>query len=208
MTAQLITLNTGNPQVTVTSTQVQITNLTSQDPDLIQIVGNAADPAAAVDRILSIGARATIAATASLDTTMVETSFADLQARMAELLQTTAGTIDAHTKTALFDPDTGLDAAARAWTNQFSELVTQTLDPANPDGSIGKLVSQLQTQSAQSVAAHGRLLNPDVEDTPLFRLAATMRDQFSTVLQAVSRVGEQIAAEKAATTAASGPSVN
>jgi hypothetical protein len=195
MTAQITELTPR--RVTVDGGLVRITDLTSSDVDLLRILTSADDPEATVQRALAIGARALEVANASVDTAVVEASFENLRQRMSELVDAGQGQLTG-TATELFDdPDTGVKAALARWSEQVQTLLEQTFDPARTDSAVGKLHLVLAESGDAQIAATRRMLNPDAEDSPLSRLAASMREQIATVLDALGRLAEQVSSEHA-----------
>src|SRR6267154_5498304 len=85
MTAQLASI----PHLSVHSADgiVHIRDLASADPDLLALVTGASDPEAVVQRALSTGARALVVAQVSVDTAVVETSFAALETQLRTMLE-------------------------------------------------------------------------------------------------------------------------
>ncbi len=86
MTAQLASI----PHLSVQSADgiVHIRDLASADPDLLALVTGASDPEAVVQRVLSTGVRALVVSQVSVDTAVVETSFAALETQLRTMLKT------------------------------------------------------------------------------------------------------------------------
>lgn len=199
MTAQLATIP---PQrVYLADGVVRVEGLASADPDLVTLVAGASDPEAVVQRALSTGARALAVAHVSIDTAMVETSFAALQNQLRALVDDAATQVTGTTSELLADPEQGLPATLRSWKADVSALLEQTFDPQHSGSAFGKLDVVLQDASERQLSATRRLLNPDADDSPLSRLMAGVRDQIATVLDAVARLAEQTATDKATTLA-------
>lgn len=153
-------------------------------------------------RALSVGARALAVVNASVDTGVVEASFETLRQQMAELVAAGSGQLTGAASELFDNPDTGVKAALARWSGDLAALMDTTFDPARTDSALGKLHLVLEANGDNQLAATRRLLNPDADDSPLSRLASSMREQIATVLDALARLAEQVAADKAATAAA------
>jgi len=199
MTAQLASMP--HPRVYSIDGIVHVQNLASADPDLVSLVTGASDPEAVVQRALSTGARALAVAQVSVDTAVVETSFAALEKQLHVLLDDAATRVAGTTSDLMDDPEHGLSATLLSWKTDVGALLEQTFDPQYSDSAFGKLDVILRDASERQVSATRRLLNPDADDSPLSRLLTGVRDQIATVLDAVARLAEQVATDKATTTA-------
>ena len=176
---------------------VHIRDLSSADPDLLALVTGPGDPEAVVQRALSTGARALAVAQVSVDTAVVETSFAALETQLRTMLQDTTARVTGSTTELLDDPERGISATLGLWKADVSSLLERTFDPQHSGSAVGKLDVVLRDASERQLSATRRLLNPDAEDSPLSRLMVGVRDQVATVLDAVARLAEQVAMDKA-----------
>jgi hypothetical protein len=195
MTAQLAPVP--NPTVCVVDGITYIRELASADPDLLTLVSGASVPEAVVQHVLSTGARALAVAQVSVDTAAVESSFAALEAQLRALLDDATTRVTGRTSDVLNDPEHGVSATLGSWKAEITSLLTQTFDPRYNDSAFGKLDTVLRDASERQLSATRRLLNPDADDSPLSRLLTGVRDQITTVLDAVSRLAELITADKA-----------
>lgn len=199
MTAQLASLL--GPKVYAADGVVHVHDLASADPDLLTLVVGAGDPEAVVQRALSTGARALAVAQVSVDTAVVESSFAVLENQLRALLDDTTARVTGTTADVLDHPEHGISATLGAWKADIVSLLEQTFDPRYSDSAFGKLDTVLRDASERQLSATRRLLNPEADDSPLSRLLTGVRDQVATVLDAVGRLAEQLAADKASSTA-------
>lgn len=199
MTAQLASIPTS--QVYVVDGLVHLNDLASADPDLLRLVVTADHPEAVVQRILSTGARALIVGNISIDTALVENSFAALEAKLRALLDDTTTRVTGGTAEILDHPEHGISASLGSWKAEIAALLEHTFDPRYSDSAFGKLDTVLRDASERQLSATRRLLNPDTDDSPLSRLLSGVRDQVATVLDAVARLAEQIAAGNASAAA-------
>jgi hypothetical protein len=195
MTAQLDSI----PHMTVyvAGGIVHVRDLASADPDLLALVTGASDPEAVVQRVLSTGARALAVAQVSVDTAVVEASFAALENQLHRMLEDATARVTGTTTELLDDPERGICATLGSWKAEVSSLLEQTFDPQHSNSAVSKLDIILRDASERQLSATRRLLNPDADDSPLSRLMVGVRDQVTTVLDAVARLAEQIATDKA-----------
>lgn len=199
MTVELASIP--HPKVYLVDGVVRVQDLATADPDLVTLVTGAGDPEAVVQRALSTGARALAVAQVSVDTAVVETSFAALQNQLHALLDDATTRITGTTTELLEDPERGLSATLCSWKADVGTLLEQTFDPQHSGSAFGKLDVVLRDASERQLSATRRLLNPDADDSPLSRLLAGVRDQVATVLDAIARLAEQTATDRATTLA-------
>ena len=199
MTAQLVSLP--STKVYEADGVVHIHELASADPDLLTLVVGGTDPEAVVHRVLSTEARALAVAQVSIDTALVENSFAALENQLRALLEDTTARVTGTTADVLDHPEHGISATLGSWKAEIASLLEQTFDPRYSDSAFGKLDTVLRDAGERQLSATRRLLNPDADDSPLSRLLTGVRDQIATVLDAVGRLAEQLAADKASAAA-------
>ncbi len=176
---------------------VHIQDLWCTDPDLSALVAEASDAESAVQHTLSTGARALRVAHASVDTAVVERSFAALEDQLRRLLDDTTARVTSTTADMLTHPEHGISATLGTWRAEVSTALDGMFDPKQEDSALARLDSVLRDASERQLTATRRLLNADAEDSPLSRLLTGVRDQIATVLDAVGRLAEQMATDKA-----------
>lgn len=177
---------------------VYIRDLVTVDPDLLNLVESASDPEAVVQHALSTGAKALAIAQASVDTRMVEDSFAKLQAGLQAQIDGAGSTVSAATGDLLNHPTTGVTASLALWRRDIESLMDSTFNPDRSSSAFGRLDQILAAANQDQLTATRRLLNPDADDSPMARLAATVQRQISTVLEAVALLSDKVAADSAA----------
>lgn len=155
MTAQLASLP--DPNVYAVDGVVHIHNLTTADPDLLTLVVGSADAEAVVQRALSTGARALAIAQVSVDTAVVENSFAALETQLRSLLDDTTTRVTGTTADLLGHPEHGISATLGSWKSDITSLLEQTFDPRYSDSAFGKLDTVLRDASERQLTATRRL---------------------------------------------------
>lgn len=199
MTAELRTVD--QPSVRLVDGTVQISNLWCTDPDLAALVADASDTESAVQHCLVTGARALRVAHASIDSAVVERSFAALESQLKALLDDTTARVTGTTADLLTHPEHGVVATLGVWRTEVAAALDGMFDPEHTGSALARLDTVMREASERQLTATRRLLNPDADDSPLSRLLNGVRDQISTVLDAVGRLADQIASDKAATAA-------
>ena len=180
---------------------VHITDITTADPDLLAIVTASPDPEAVVQRALSTGARALSVAQATIDTTTVEQSFAELTRAFAQHLDQAQNQVIGAAGNLLNDPGHGVAASLHTWRREVDALLDATFNPERSGSALGKFDRIMQDSSAKQLSATRQLLNPDAVDSPLARVLTGVKEQVSGILDAVARLSEQVASDRATTAA-------
>ena len=180
---------------------VHIQDIVTADPDLLALVENSADPEAVVQHALSTGARALAVAQTSLDTRMVEESFAQLVIGLKGQIDGAGTIVSAATDDLLNHPTRGVGAILQSWRTKVEALMDSTFNPDRATSAFGRLDQILDAAGQTQLAATRVLLNPDAADSPMARVLATVQTQIGTVLQAVSLLSDKVAAESASRTA-------
>ncbi len=199
MTAHLASVS--RPTVTVAGSSLYIREISCSDRDLVALVDGADDPEGVVQRTLSTGARALAIAQVTVDTAVVEQSFAALERQLRDFIDGADARVRGTAADVLDHPERGISATLGSWKADISSLLARTFDPQYTDGAFGNLDKVLREASDRQLSATRRLLNPEADDSPLSRVLAGVRDQVATVLDAVARLAEQISSDKAAAAA-------
>jgi hypothetical protein len=137
---------------------VHIDRVVSGDADLVALVTEAADPVDIVLRVLAVGAKAFAFTRTGADVAVVQHEFTALADKFQQIVN---------------DPQGGIQARLDSWRAEMGTLFTALFDPGRASSAIGKFD-----------AATRRLLNPDVEESPLAHLMSAVRQQVSQVLDA------------------------
>ena len=191
-----------DPRVTIGVDRiVRINDLRIDDPEVHALVSASSDPDATVTRMLTVGARALAVAQVSVDMNAVETSFAHLTQALSQQLDQAHGRVVGAATDLLTDPDRGLTARLQAWRRDVDKSLDATFNPDLATSAFGRLDKVLERASVEQLRATQRLLSPEVDDSPAARLLASVREQVNTVVDAMTRLGEQVSTERAASKA-------
>lgn len=196
MSAELIPLTAA--RVYASGGVVHIRDLINADPDLLALVESSDQAEAVVQHALSTGARALAVAQTSLDTRMVEESFAQLLLGLKVHIDGAGTSVAAATDDLLNHPTRGVGANLQAWRTNVESLMDSTFNPDRSTSAFGRLDQILADAGQNQLAATRGLLNPDAADSPMSRVLAAMQTQISTVLQAVALLSDKVAADSAA----------
>jgi hypothetical protein len=195
MSTELAVVST--PRIHAANGAVHIQDLTTADPDVFLIVSTAEDPEAQLQRVLSFGGRALRVTQASIDTTMVEESFAALSTKLGQHIDQASTRLGTAAHQVLHDPNNGVAPQLATWQREVDNLLDATFDPDRRGSAFGKFNEMLTEASDAQLSATRRLLNVDAEDSPVARLLSVIREQVKTIRDEVAKVGEQVAANNA-----------
>jgi hypothetical protein len=188
----------GRTAVRVEHGLVLIEDLVEDDPGVVALVDAASDPAGAVRACLQIGARATTAAGASLDTLVVEKAFDELTSGFSATV-TDAVTRIVGTTEGLVDSESGpLPAMLGEIKGQLNTQLDALFDPESKSSALARMevvFADAATLQARSVRA---VLDPADEQSPLGRwkaeVLAVLREQVGLVLGQLTEVAASVAA--------------
>jgi len=154
---------------------VHIQDLVTADLDLLALVENSEAPEAVVQHALSTGARALAVAQASLDSRMVDESFAALLLGLKVHIDGAGTTVASATNDLLNHPTRGVGASLQAWRADVEALMDATFNPDRSTSAYGRLDQILADAGQHQLAATRGLLNLDAADSPMARVLATMQ---------------------------------
>lgn len=197
MNAELLTVQTS--RIYLNNGVVHIQDLATADTDLAALIADTGDPEPVVQQVLALGARMLRASTATLDAHLVEKSFQGLVNDLQQQLTGAGDLVTGAAAALLAAPSTGVAARLTTWQRDIEALLDATFNPDRTTSAWGKLDQILDEAGDRHLAATRRLLSSDAEEGPLAHLMAGIKMQVATVLDAVARVGTQIAADQAST---------
>jgi hypothetical protein len=169
-------------RVLVADGVVYVRELDETDEEVVRIVAEADDPAAAVGQCLRVGARALRAAHVSVDVDVIERSFSELESRFEARV---AGAVDeiARTSSELLDADDGaLAGTLSSFHGELSQLLGDTFD-ADSKSSVLASIEHLVLGTMKG------LITPEIADSPIGRLKAELVD---TVQREVGEIAEEV----------------
>jgi len=181
MSAELST--TFSPgRVLVADGVVYVRDLEERDAEVVRVVSEADDPAAATSQCLRIGARAMRAAHVTVDVDVIERSFRDLETRFEsrvtdavdEIARTTAGLLD--------EDDGALAGTLGNFRSEFDRLLGDTFDADSKVSVLAKIEGLV-------LGTMKGLITPEIDDSPIGRLKKELID---TVQHEVSEVSEEL----------------
>jgi hypothetical protein len=176
MSAQPTIFSTG--RVLVADGVVYVRELEEADAEVVRVVAESDDSAAATSQCLRVGARALRAAQVSVDVDVIERSFSELEARFESRVTEAVDEI-ARTTTGLLDADDGaLTGTLSAFQADLDQLLGDTFD-------AGSKVSVLAKIEELVLATMKGLITPEIADSPIGRLKTELVD---TVQREVSDV--------------------
>lgn len=187
--------------VVITDDAVHITNLTETDVDVVALIAQSENPEEATHQCLRIGARAVQAANVTVDTQLVEKSFNAMSGRIDEQIDEAVEQI-AEAAQSLLDEETGaLPAALAAHRANLEELLDSTFDPESKKNVMAAFEQVMTDAHDKQVLRIQRLVTPDGEESPLFKVRRDIVREISEHLNGmrgeVQALSEKIAVSKA-----------
>lgn len=171
------------------------------DPDVVAFVRDAQDVEAAVHRCLTMGARVLRTAGATLDGEVVEHHFEKMTSALEGTIVDFAERVDASATSLLDDEDGRLVLALRGWLAEVEGVLGATFDETSKKSVIAKLEALLERARTEQVTAVRRLLDPDVDDSPLSRwrseIVRAVKDEGKDIESALLKLKEQLAVDHA-----------
>lgn len=181
----MTTLATDQPTVFLDEGSIIVEHLEISDPDTVAFVGASDDPAIAIVRCIEMGARVLRLANATVDTQVVEHRFNDMTQSLDRSVDALARRIDDSARSLLDEDDGELAVALRGWLAEVTSVLGETFDETSKKSAIAKLETLLESARAEQVSSVRRLLDPENEDSPLFRwrtdIVAEVRERSETV---------------------------
>ena len=180
---------------------VVIVGLTERDAELAGFVESATDPVEATRTCLRLGARAARAVQSTVDTSLIERRFDEMQARFDRQLAVTVESVSDITRR-LLDADGGeLTVALERHRASLETLLGATFDPDSKRSVIALFDDMIASANGAQEAAIRRLVSADGDDSPLGRLkrdlAREVRDQLGEVKGGLRDISEKIAVTEA-----------
>jgi hypothetical protein len=179
----------GTGRVLVADGVVYLRELEESDAEVVRIVTESDDPAAAVGQCLKVGARALRAAHVTVDVDVIERSFSDLEARFGarvhdaveEIARTSAGLLDAE--------DGALSGTLSSFHGELEQLLGDTFD-ADSKSSVLANIEHLVLSTMKG------LITPEIADSPIGRLKTelveTMQREVGEIADEVRRVTDHL----------------
>lgn len=176
-------------RVLVADGVVYVRDLEERDTEVLRVVSESEDPAAATSQCLRIGARAMRAAHVTVDVDVIERSFRELEARFESRVTEAVDEI-ARTTSGLLDEDDGaLTSTLGAFRGEFDRLLGDTFD-ADSKVSVLAKIEELVLSTMKG------LITPEIADSPIGRLKAelieTVEREVSDVAEGLRRVHEHL----------------
>lgn len=157
-------------EVTTTDSAVIISALTEHDAEVVRFVSEADDASAAVHTCLQVGAKALVAAGASIDVKVVEHAFDAMTQRIDEQVGHAVEQIATSASALLDGEDGALPAALAEFHTQLGALLGDTFDPDSKSSVVSSIEHLVQKVVGAAVDRVGELVDPTGEDSPLAEL--------------------------------------
>jgi hypothetical protein len=200
-----LSLDLDHPSIHIDDGNLHVSNFTETDAAVVRVIGEAEDQAAALHRILVLGARV------SQVTTETASKF-DLADTIEQLTSSVEKTVDsavegiAATAKGLLDGENGqLPRALADFRTQFEAMLGESFNPDSKKSLISKFEMVMQTAAEEQSRRLNRALDPHAPDSLVGRLRddliKTVKDETAELAKRVADVREVITSAAAASAA-------
>lgn len=187
-----VPMRANEASVFVDDGEVIILNLRDRDPQLVELVGAAADAEQAVRTVLAVGARVARTIETTADAAIVERRFGELEQRV-ELGVEKAVELIAATAAQYLDPERG---ALRLMLGELEQSLGDAFDPQSKASVLAKFEGLLTGGTADLKKVVRDLVDPGNPDSPLGRLRSEVGRDLKEVRQALEQLRTQVAVEQ------------
>ena len=188
-------------EVAIDGNRVVISNLEEHDAELAAFVGGATDRVEATHQCLRLGARAARAVQLTVDTSLIERRFDDMQSRFDRQLNLAVESVSDTTRD-LLDADEGaLAVALDRHRSSLETLLGTTFDPDSKKSVIALFDEVMRRANEAQRDAVRQMVSIDRDDSPLGRmkreLTVELRDRLREVKGDLKEISEKIAVTEA-----------
>jgi hypothetical protein len=166
------------------------------DPAVVEAL-SVAEPDATAHRLLSLGARAATFVATSATVEALEGRLGTMTAAVESAVDGTLEELTLATTSLLNEEDGELAKLLRSFSSQMAGM----LDPASRDSAANLLTTSVRTVMEKVLEAHDRdvrrLMDPDVEGSPLGRVVGLVRDNNTALAGEVRRLGDVLTTDRA-----------
>jgi hypothetical protein len=191
----------GGPAVALTRRGLVVHELLETDSEVLRVVREADDPAAAVQQCLRVGARAVLAANVTVETHIVEKRFDAMTDRFDEQVDAAVTRIATAAESLLDEHDGALPHALEAHRSQLDQLLGDTFDPDSKVSVLALFETVLADAHREHVHTITRLVDADGDESPLGRLrlevVSDLKEHVGEVRKDVAALSERIAVHEA-----------
>jgi hypothetical protein len=193
------------PSIHVDDGNLYITNFTETDSAVVRVIGEADDQAAALHRILVLGAHVSKVTTETASRLDLSNTVEQLTASVEETVDRAVEGIAATAK-GLLDGDEGqLPRALADFRAQFEAMLGESFNPDSKKSIISKFELMMQTAAEEQTKRLNRALDPHAPDSQVGRLRneliKTVKDETAELAKRVAEVREVITSAAAASEA-------
>lgn len=180
------------PAVVLADGVVHIDGFLETDPDVVRAVGDATDPEAATHKLLQIGARATLSASVSIETSIVEHRFDGMANRFDQQLGKIVGSINETAEQLLGEDDGALAKILTDLRKDITVALDGTFDEDSKTSAIGK-IDRVITEAVEQLDRRVRqTLDPHAADSPMAKtkreLIEVVKEQTGAILAEVKDI--------------------
>ncbi|HVA08442.1 MAG TPA: hypothetical protein VNG12_17035 [Acidimicrobiales bacterium] len=171
------------------------------DPLVIEVIGGAENPEVAAHACLQVGARASKAAMASLDSLIVEQAFGELKEGFGSTVSAAVDRIVGTTEAFVDEERGALPLMLRRVKEELTGELDALFDADSKSSALARMTAVFEAASAEHTKAARRALDPEDPESPLGRwkaqVVSTIQESVGLVLKQLTELTADAAAAKA-----------
>jgi hypothetical protein len=186
----LVSLDIDTPSIHVDDGNLYISNFTETDDAVVRVIGEAEDRAAALHRILALGAHVSQVTTETASKLDLSNTIEQLTSSVEQTVDRAVEGITA-TAQGLLDGENGqLPRALAAFGGQFEAMLGESFNPDSKKSIISKFDQVMQAAAEEQTRRLNRALDPHAPDSLVGRLRD---DLIKTVKEETAGLAERVA---------------
>jgi hypothetical protein len=201
----VLSLDIDAPSIHVDDGNLYISNFTETDAAVVRVIGEAEDRAAALHRILALGAHVSQVTTETASKLDLSNTIEQLTSSVEETVDKAVEGIAATAKGLLDGEDGQLPRALAEFRGQFEAMLGESFNPDSKKSIISKFEQVMQTAAEEQTRRMNRALDPHAPDSLVGRLRddliKTVKEETAGVAERVAEVKEVIKSAAAASEA-------
>lgn len=155
--------------VEIQDDHVVLNGFREDDPEVVHAMHEAEDPSGSIHQFLAVGARASRAASTSLDLNLVQRTFDSLNRDFGQEVDSAIKRVEQCTEHLLAEDDGALTTTLTELRDSLAELLDDRFDDDSKSSVIGKIDAMLSASHEEQRQMLRRVLDPS-DDGPLGRI--------------------------------------
>ena len=205
MSTAVLSLGIDAPSIHVDDGNLYVSNFTETDAAVVRVIGEAEDRAAALHRILALGAHVSQVATETASTLDLSNTIEQLTSSVEETVDRAVEGITATAQGLLAGENGQLPRALATFRGQFEAMLGESFNPDSKKSLISKFDQVMQAAAEEQTRRLNRALDPHAPDSLVGRLRddliKTVKEETAGLAERVAEVREVITSAAAASAA-------